>query len=58
MSRPNAIKVLDENCVLTWERQAEGLTTKNLNEAAWIDADTAWVIGDDGLILKTLTGGQ
>jgi photosystem II stability/assembly factor-like uncharacterized protein len=42
---------------ITWTTQDPG-TARNLRSIAPLGADTAWIVGDDGFIGKTLTGGQ
>jgi photosystem II stability/assembly factor-like uncharacterized protein len=42
---------------LTWARQPTS-TAATLWDIAWVDDNTAWVVGDGGVIFKTLTGGR
>jgi len=41
----------------TWARQPTS-TAATLWDITWLDDNTAWVVGDGGVILKTLTGGR
>ncbi|MDP2363076.1 MAG: YCF48-related protein, partial [Ignavibacteria bacterium] len=41
---------------LTWEIQYEGVTD-NLRDIALADSVTAWIVGDNGMILKTTNNG-
>lgn len=41
----------------TWVQQSSG-TTENLRDVFFIDANTGWVVGENGSILKTTNGGK
>ncbi len=41
----------------TWVKQNSG-TSRNLTDVFFLNADTGWVVGEMGVILKTTNGGQ
>lgn len=42
---------------IIWELQESG-TTENLNSVDFIDAETGLVVGDNGIIMRTVNGGE
>ncbi len=41
----------------TWTQQNSG-TTENLRSVSFVDVNTGWVVGDNGILIKTTDGGK